>query len=234
MQSGAIQVRQLGRVAYEPVFRRMAEFSRQRNIYSCDEIWVMEHEPVFTLGKAADKNHILDAHCIPVYKTDRGGEVTYHGPGQLVVYLLIDLRRRFGKLQVRELVFKIEDAIIHTLSAFGIAAERHAGAPGVYIPIKPIFGNNQGAKIAALGLKVGSNGCMYHGLALNVAMDLEPFTWIDPCGYQGLSVTDMRSLGFCGSIMDVQKVLLESLSSGVGLGKMVSGSNGEMVHGGRC
>lgn len=231
MRSGAIRIRQLGQVPFEPVFQRMAAFSRQRDTSANDEIWVLEHEPVFTLGKAADENHILDAHGIPVYKTDRGGEVTYHGYGQLVVYLLVDLKRRFGKWRVRELVFRIEEAIIHTLSAFGIEGERRTGAPGVYIPEKPVYGSNQGAKIAALGLKIGSNACMYHGLALNVAMDLEPFSWIDPCGYQGLSVTDMRSLGFAGSMTDVQKVLLESLSFEAGFGRFVPESNGERFHG---
>ena len=208
-----IRVRQLGRVSYVPVLQKMTEFTRTRNASTPDEIWVVEHDPVFTLGQAASRSHILDAHGIPVYETDRGGEVTYHGPGQLVVYLLIDLRRRFRKLYVRELVYRIEETIIRTLSVFDIAGERRKGAPGIYIPAQPAYADWQGAKIAALGLKVRSNGCMYHGFALNVAMDLEPFKWIDPCGYHGLAVTDMRSLGFSGESRQVMQAVLACLSS---------------------
>ncbi len=213
MNTEAIMVRRLGRVPYAPVFRKMTEFTCQRNVSTPDEIWVVEHDPVFTLGQAASRAHILDAHGIPVYETDRGGEVTYHGPGQLVVYLLIDLRRRFRKLYVRELVYRIEETIIRALSVFHLDGERRKGAPGIYIPAHPMYGGLQGAKIAALGLKVRSNGCMYHGFALNVAMDLEPFKWIDPCGYHGLAVTDMRSLGFSGRKDEVMQTVLACLSS---------------------
>ncbi|WAV89429.1 lipoyl(octanoyl) transferase LipB [Oxalobacter aliiformigenes] len=230
MQTDTIWMRRFGRVQYEPVFHKMIEFARRRSSATPDEIWIVEHDPVFTLGQAADKTHVLDPHGIPVYETDRGGEVTYHGPGQLVVYLLIDLKRRFSKLPVRELVFKIEGAIIRTLSAFDIVGERRTGAPGVYLPAGPVYGNNQGAKIAALGLKIKNNGCMYHGFALNVAMNLEPFKWIDPCGYKGLAVTDMRSAGYSGSLDDVQQSLIESLSSEMGF-RIRPGDNGETVHG---
>ncbi len=204
-----IRVRHLGRVSYAPIFHQMKAFTQQRNAVTPDELWIVEHDPVFTLGQAAMKTHILDAHHIPIYETDRGGEVTYHGPGQLVVYLLIDLKRHFDKKPIRELVFRIENAIIHALMACDIVGERHAGAPGIYIPSPD--GPYQGAKIAALGLKIKNNGCMYHGLALNVAMDLEPFKWINPCGYPGLTVTDMRSLGYAGNLQDVQKELLKCL-----------------------
>lgn len=230
MQSNTIWIRQLGQIQYEPVFQKMVAFTQQRNTSTPDEIWIVEHPPVFTLGQAADKIHILDPHDIPVHETDRGGEVTYHGPGQLVVYLLIDLKRRFGKLPVRELVFRIEEAIIRTLSIYGIVGVRRTGAPGIYLPAEPVYEKNQGAKIAALGLKIKSNGCMYHGFALNVAMDLEPFKWIDPCGYKGLVVTDMRSAGYSGTLKDVQISLTESLSSEMGFRAMPD-DNGETVYG---
>ncbi len=205
-------VKRLGRLSYEAVFQEMLEFSASRNRQTPDEIWVVEHEPVFTLGQAADMSHVINAHQLPVIQTDRGGEVTYHGPGQAVIYPLIDLRRRFNdKLLVRELVFRIEAAIIDVLALHNIIGERRAGAPGIYIPHLPEYGINQGAKIAALGLKVKSSGTVYHGLALNVTMDLEPFTWIDPCGYAGLKVTDMKSLGIDCSLEDIQSGLVEAL-----------------------
>ena len=208
-----VVVKRLGRMPYEIVFQKMLEFSSSRNRQTPDEIWIVEHEPVFTLGQAADMSHILNAHQLPVIQTDRGGEVTYHGPGQAVVYPLIDLRRRFNdKLLVRELVFRIEAAIIDVLAIHNIIGERRSRAPGIYIPQLSEFGMNQGAKIAALGLKVKSNGTVYHGLALNVAMDLEPFTWIDPCGYSGLKVTDMKSLGIDCRLEDIQSELVDALS----------------------
>ena len=231
MYVDTINIRRWEGIPYERVWREMVEFSRQRDGLTQDEIWIVEHEPVFTLGQAAERSHILDAHDIPVYETDRGGEVTYHGPGQLVIYLLIDLKRRFGKVYVRELVFRIEEAIIRTLSTFHIVGERRKGAPGVYIPRWPVYAEQQGAKIAALGLKIQGNGCMYHGLALNVAMDLQPFQWIDPCGYRGLAVTDMRSLGFTGYCDQVYRVMLECLSSELGF-RLEIAETGEVVCGG--
>ncbi len=213
VEAGTLIVRRLGRMPYQPVFREMLEFTGSRDRSTPDEIWVVEHDPVFTLGQAADTSHILDAHQISVIKTDRGGEVTYHGPGQAVIYPLIDLRRCFdNRLLVRELVFRIEEAVIDVLSLYNIKGERRIGAPGIYIPGLPEYGLHQGAKIAALGLKVKSNGTVYHGLALNVDMDLEPFTWIDPCGYAGLKVTDMRSLGAHCRLQVVQSELVAALS----------------------
>lgn len=205
-------VKRLGRMPYEAVFQEMLGFSGSRNRQTPDEIWVVEHEPVFTLGQAADTSHVINAYQLPVIQTDRGGEVTYHGPGQAVIYPLMDLRRRFNdKLLVRELVFRIEAAIIDVLALHDVVGERRAGAPGIYIPPLPEYGIHQGAKIAALGLKVKSNGTVYHGLALNVDMDLEPFTWIDPCGYAGLKVTDMKSLGIDCRLEDVQSALVDAL-----------------------
>lgn len=210
--AGALLIRQLGRRPYEPVFREMLGFTESRDRITPDEIWIVEHDPVFTLGQAADVSHILDARRISVVQTDRGGEVTYHGPGQAVIYPLIDLRRRFdNRLLVRELVLRIEEAVIDVLGRYNIIGERHPGAPGIYLPHLPEYGHYQGAKIAALGLKVKSNGTIYHGLALNVDMDLEPFTWIDPCGYAGLRVTDMKSLGVDCHLQNVQSELVQAL-----------------------
>ena len=192
-----MRVRDLGRAAYEPVYAAMREFTDTRTAATPDEIWLVEHDPVFTLGLAADERHLLNPAAIPVVQTDRGGEVTYHGPGQAVIYLLADLRRRkpAEKLFVREFVRRIEQAVIDVLAQYGLPGERRDGAPGIYLPQADAAGRWQGAKIAALGLKVRSNGCTYHGLALNVDMDLAPFAAINPCGYVGLDVVDMRSLG---------------------------------------
>ena len=176
-------VKHLGLTDYATAYQAMQDFNAQRDADTPDEIWLIEHPPVFTLGLAAKPEHILDAGNIPVVKIDRGGQVTYHGPGQLVVYLLLDLKRR--NIGVRELVRTMEQAIIDTLADYDIASQRIAGAPGIYI---------DGAKIAALGLRV-KRGCCYHGLALNVDMDLVPFTRINPCGYAGMPVTQTKDLG---------------------------------------
>ncbi len=176
-------VKRLGRVDYEPTFQAMQDFTAGRTAETPDELWIVEHPPVYTLGQAGKPEHILEDVGIPVVKIDRGGQVTYHGPGQVVIYLLLDLARL--KIKVRELVTAIEQAVIDFLAAQGVAAERREGAPGVYVGE---------AKIAALGLKI-KNGCSYHGLALNVDMDLYPFTAINPCGYAGLRVTQTRDLG---------------------------------------
>ena len=175
-------VRHLGRVDYEPTFRAMQDFSAQRDAATADEIWLCEHPPVFTQGLAGKPEHLLRDIGVPVVKIDRGGQITYHGPGQIVAYLLLDLKRR--KLMVRELVSRMEQAVIDLLAEYGIQAVRLAGAPGVYV---------DGAKIGALGLRI-KNGCCYHGLALNVAMDLTPFAAINPCGYEGMAVTQMTEL----------------------------------------
>ena len=178
------RVRKLGRVEYGPTWRAMQEFTAQRGADSADELWLLEHPPVYTLGVAGRAEHLPRvANGIPVVKTDRGGQITYHGPGQIVLYLLLDLRRR--GLSVRPLVRIMEQAAIGLLADYGVVAAGHKEAPGVYV---------NGAKIAALGLRI-RNHCCYHGIALNVDMDLSPFHAIDPCGYPGLAVTQARDLG---------------------------------------
>ncbi len=177
-----MEIRRLGRVEYEPTFQAMQDFTASRNEATPDELWIVEHLPVFTLGQAGKPEHLLKDIGVPVVHIDRGGQVTYHGPGQVVIYLLLDLPRL--KLKVRELVHKIEQAIIDFLAAQGVHAERRDGAPGVYVG---------DAKIAALGLRV-RHGCSYHGLSLNVDMDLSPFAAINPCGYAGLKVTQTKDL----------------------------------------
>jgi len=202
-------VRDLGRAEYETVFAAMRAFTDARDGATPDELWIVEHPPVYTLGLGADPAHVLAANGIPVVQTDRGGEVTYHGPGQVVIYCLIDLRRNrpAGKLYARQFVHKIEQAVIDTLAAYNLDGERIDGAPGIYIANGP----KQGAKIAALGLKVRGNGCTYHGVSLNVAMDLTPFGWINPCGYAGLETVDMRSVGVEADLAEVQAMLAKTL-----------------------
>ena len=171
----------------------MREFTRTRGADTPDELWLLQHPPVFTLGLAGRQEHLIDPGEIPVVRTERGGQVTYHGPGQVIAYPLIDLRRM--GIGVKELVFRIEQSIIQTLSEFGLDGRRVAGAPGVYVPLPGGAGRFAGfAKIAALGIKI-SNGCSFHGMSLNVAMDLEPFARIDPCGYPGLRTVDLALLG---------------------------------------
>ena len=178
------RVRRLGAVDYEQAWRAMQAFTTKRTPATPDELWLTGHPPVYTLGLAGRPQHLPRvANGIPVVKSDRGGQITYHGPGQAVLYTLLDLRRR--GLNVRQLVRMMEQAVIDLLATYGIAAEGRTGAPGVYV---------NGAKIAALGLRV-RNGCCYHGLAFNVDMDLAPFHAIDPCGYPGLAVTQARELG---------------------------------------
>ncbi len=172
-------LRFLGLQPYDTIWQQMLEFTLNRGPTVKDELWIVQHEPVFTLGQAGKTEHILDAHNIPVLKTDRGGQVTYHGPGQLVIYLLIDVRR--AKLGVRQLVDLIENSIKQVLADYGVTAETRPRAPGVYV---------DGMKIAALGLRI-KGGCSYHGLSFNIDMDLEPFTYINPCGYAGLHVTQL-------------------------------------------
>ena len=205
-------IRELGRADYEPTFAAMRAFTDARTPESQDELWIVEHPPVFTLGLGADRAHVLaqvEESGVPVVQTDRGGEVTYHGPGQVVIYLLMDLRRNKpgGKLYARQFVQKIEQAVIDVLAAYNLAGERVAGAPGIYMAGGP----RKGAKIAALGLKVRGNGCTYHGVSLNVAMDLVPFTWINPCGYSGLATVDMRTMGVEAPLADVQQALAQQL-----------------------
>ena len=203
-------VKHLGIADYESTYQAMQEFTQQRDGDTPDEIWVLEHPPVFTLGLAGDASNLHSpSNQIPLVQVDRGGEITYHGPGQIVVYLLLDLRR-LG-IFVKELVSRIEQALIDTLADFGIQAERHAGAPGIYIAQESAMPlEYQGAKIAALGLKV-SKGCSYHGLALNVSTDLTTFGRIHPCGYEGLRTVDMQTLGIKDNIDIISQTLLGHL-----------------------
>ncbi len=184
-----IILRPFAPVDYQRALTRMREFTATRTAETPDEIWLVEHPAVFTLGLASRERHLLATGDIPVVQTERGGQVTYHGPGQVVAYLLLDLRRR--ALTVRTLVHGIEQAAIDALAAAGVAALRRAGAPGVYVRTAQ---GEPGAKIASVGIRI-QRGCSFHGLAVNVAMDLEPFSRIDPCGYPGLEVTDLRSQG---------------------------------------
>jgi lipoyl(octanoyl) transferase len=203
-------VKHLGVADYESTYQAMRDFTQQRDGDTPDEIWILEHPPVFTLGLAGDASNLHSpSNQIPLVQVDRGGEITYHGPGQIVVYLLLDLRR-LG-IFVKELVSRIEQALIDTLADFGIQAERHAGAPGIYIAQEgSIPLEYRGAKIAALGLKV-SKGCSYHGLALNVSTDLAAFDRIHPCGYEGLRTVDMQTLGIKDNIDIISQTLLGHL-----------------------
>ncbi|MBI5861334.1 MAG: lipoyl(octanoyl) transferase LipB [Rhodocyclales bacterium] len=177
-----LAVKALGRVDYAPTFAAMQAFTLARDATTPDELWLCEHPSVFTQGLSGKPEHLLADIGIPVVQIDRGGQITYHGPGQVVAYLLLDLRRR--NLKVRELVTRIEQAVINLLADYGVAAERQANAPGVYVG---------GAKIAALGLRI-KGGCSYHGVSLNVDMDLVPYRSINPCGYPGLTVTQLADL----------------------------------------
>ena len=199
-------VRDLGRRAYEPVWRAMQAFTDARDEATPDELWLVEHEPVFTLGQAGRPEHVLAPGGIPVLQVDRGGQVTYHGPGQLVAYPLFDLRRL--KVGVREYVCRIEQAIIDTLGGWGIAARRREGAPGVYV--------DGGAKIAALAIRVRPEYTC-HGLAFNIAMDLEAFHRINPRGYAGLGVTSVVECGGPASIDDARAPLVAALAAQFGL-----------------
>ena len=198
-------VRDLGRQPYEPVWRAMQRFTDARDDATPDELWLVEHDPVFTLGQAGKPEHVLMPGGIPVLHVERGGQVTYHGPGQIVAYPLLDLKRL--KIGVREYVQRIEQAVIDTLADWNIEALRRDGAPGVYV---------NGAKVAALGIRV-RRGCSFHGLAFNIAMDLEPFQRINPCGYEGLQVTSMLDLGGPSSLDAVKPALLEHLAAQFGL-----------------
>ena len=192
-------VRALGRVDYAPTFEAMVAFTEARTAETPDELWVCEHPPVFTQGVAGRDDHLLAPGDIPVVRTNRGGQVTYHGPGQVVIYLLLDLARL--KIKVRELVTAIEQAVIDLLAEHGVTAERRDGAPGVYVG---------DAKVAALGLRI-RNGCSYHGVSLNVDMDLYPFTAINPCGYAGLKVIQTRDLNIPLSVDEAGEQLAKHL-----------------------
>ena len=196
-----MHIRHLGLVDYEPTWHAMQAFTETRTDETPDELWIVEHPPVYTLGLAGKPEHLLQQTAIPLVKTDRGGQITYHGPGQLVVYLLMDLRRRdYG---VRDMVRRIEQAIIDTLADYGIEARGDANAPGVYVGAR---------KIASLGLRI-KNHATYHGLSLNVSMDLAPFGWINPCGYAGLEVTRMADLGVEATLAQVAERLIPHLET---------------------
>lgn len=199
-----VVVRHLGHCDYLPVWHAMQEFTATRTEDAADELWRVEHPPVYTQGMNGKPEHLLDPGAIPVIQVDRGGQVTYHGPGQAVIYVLVDLRRRgWG---VRQLVGYMEQAVIDLLADYGIPAHARRDAPGVYV------GNS---KIAALGLRV-RRGCSYHGLSLNVAMDLEPFQRINPCGYAGMEVTQVSDLGGPGDLGEVSDALLRHLGRYLG------------------
>ncbi len=204
MSAPELQLRHLGRVDYEATWRAMQDFSAARTDATADELWLLEHPPVFTLGLNAKAEHLLSPGDIPVVHIDRGGQVTYHGPGQAIAYVLLDLNRR--ALGVQRLVQLMELAVIDLLAEHGISATGRRDAPGVYV---------EGAKIAALGLRVKRGRC-YHGLALNVAMDLEPFQRINPCGYPGMPVTQLADVGISQSLDAVSAQLASHLMQRLG------------------
>lgn len=200
------EVRQLGVQPYLSVWQAMREFTDARDAQTRDELWVVEHPAVYTQGQGGKAEHLLNAGDIPVVQSDRGGQVTYHGPGQLVVYTLFDLRRAgYG---IRDLVIRLENAVIACLSTQDVVAAGRRDAPGVYISA----GAAEGAKIAALGLRV-RRGCTYHGLALNVAVDLAPFSGINPCGYANLAVTSLTALGKDCTVAEISPILLSALQA---------------------
>ena len=197
-------IRHLGQVDYLSTWQAMQDFTARRDATATDEIWLLQHPPVYTLGQAGKPEHLLDDIDIPLVRIDRGGQITYHGPGQVVAYLLVDLKRRgFG---VRELVSRMEQAVIDLLAEHGVRGERRADAPGVYVA---------GAKIAALGLRI-KHGCSYHGLALNVDMDLSPFSHINPCGYPGMAVTQTRDQGIAATPAEIELALGSVINSRIG------------------
>jgi lipoyl(octanoyl) transferase len=226
-----VNVRPLGRVDYAPTYEAMQAFTASRTTDTSDELWVCEHPPVFTQGLAGREDHLLAPGDIPVVPTNRGGQVTYHGPGQVVAYPLIDLQR--AGYFVKEFVYRVEEAVVRTLGVFGVTGHRVAGAPGIYVrlgdpgshallpqrpqkkvpgePVPPPDFNGLG-KIAALGIKV-SRHCTYHGVALNVAMDLQPFQRINPCGYAGLQTVDLSTIGVAVSWDEAAQALSQKLAA---------------------
>ena len=210
MPERPVDIIDLGRTRYETVFADMQAYTTTREGASADQIWLTEHDPVFTQGQAGKEEHLLAPGDIPVVQTDRGGQVTYHGPGQIVAYLLFDLRC-LG-LGVRDLVTGIETAMIRTLAGHGIEAAARPDAPGVYVRSGSAFEGASGSKIGSLGLRV-RRGCSYHGLALNVNMDLEPFSRINPCGLTDTAVTQMVDLGGSRDVAAVRNELVTELCS---------------------
>lgn len=229
------ETRTLGRVDYLPTYEAMQAFTAARSAGISseislqpaqdigDQLWICEHPPVYTQGLAGKSDHVLNPGSIPVVQTNRGGQVTYHGPGQVVAYPLIDLRR--AGYYVKEYVYRIEESVIKTLAHFGVTGHRVAGSPGIYVrlddptshaaltgPVNPVDPFRGLGKIAALGIKV-SRHCTYHGVALNVAMDLEPFSRINPCGYVGLKTTDLRTIGVSVTWQEAADVLGQKLAT---------------------
>lgn len=199
-----VQVRRLGTQDYRAVWQAMRDFTKYRTVQTLDEIWLVEHPPVFTLGQAGKPEHLLDPGAIPVVETDRGGQVTYHGPGQLLVYVLLDLRR-LG-IGARGLVSHLEAAVVALLADYEVTASSRPKAPGVYVGEK---------KVAVLGLRI-RRGCCYHGLSLNVDLDLEPFSRINPCGYAGLEVTQTREVGISAGADELGERLVGQLLGSLG------------------
>jgi lipoyl(octanoyl) transferase len=209
-----ILLRRLGLADYEPVWRAMQAYTDERNESSGDELWLVQHPPVFTQGQAGKAEHVLAPGEIPVIQVDRGGQVTYHGPGQIVAYPLVDLRRK--NLGVRDFVHRIEESIIRVLAHYGVTGERISGAPGIYV---------SGEKIASLGLRV-RRGCTFHGLAFNIDMDLEPFRRINPCGYSGLRVTQLSRFAEV-TLGEVENRLVASLQEQLEYSEIVLDRRGE-------
>ncbi|MBE4593125.1 octanoyltransferase [Vibrio navarrensis] len=209
-------VKRLGRQDYSPVWQAMHQFTDQRSEETRDEVWLVEHNPVFTQGQAGKIEHLLNTGDIPVVQSDRGGQVTYHGPGQLVVYFLINLRRK--KLGVRDLVTTIENLVINTLKAYNIDSAARPDAPGVYV---------DGKKICSLGLRI-RKGCSFHGLALNVNMDLSPFLRINPCGYQGMEMIQVSELGGPNELATIEQQLIKELVNLLGYEQVTFSTEAEV------
>lgn len=203
-----LKIRQLGARPYQLVWQAMKSFNEDRNMQSADELWLLEHPSVFTLGQAGKHEHILNAGNIPIVETDRGGQVTYHGPGQIILYVLIDIRRL--KLGVRQLVTHLENTVIEVLKSYGVSSQAQPTAPGVYVGEK---------KIASLGLRI-RKGCSYHGLALNVNMNLTPYTYINPCGYAGLQITQTKNEGIAATSHQLGDALVKQLTSQLGYNQL--------------
>ena len=216
----ALQAEVRGRVEYLPTYEAMQAFTAARTNATSDELWLCEHPPVFTQGLAGRAEHVLDPGSIPVIATNRGGQVTYHGPGQVVAYPLVDLQR--AGYYVKEYVYRIEEAVIRTLATFGVTGHRVPGAPGIYVRLDDPFSHSRLAaepgrfeglgKIAALGIKI-SRHCTYHGVALNVDMDLEPFQRIHPCGYAGLRTVDLSTIGISTTWNEAARLLGQKLGA---------------------
>ncbi len=205
MSSNQVIIKNLGRQPYQKIWQAMQSFTDQRSIDDLDQIWIVEHDPVFTQGTAGKPEHVLDVGDIPIIKTDRGGQVTYHGPGQLVIYPLINIKRL--KLGVRDLVTAIEQSIIEMMAQFGVDAYAKCDAPGVYVDNR---------KLASLGLRI-RKGCSFHGLAVNINMDLSPFLRINPCGYAGMEMVQAKDLGGPQNVTEAGDILTPILIHKLGL-----------------